>query len=89
MDKPMMTMLPLNLNENEVNSRRGIRDRERIGASLADIDSMEFDKSITFGSALRRSGRFDRELLFTSAEACHDILRNHTVKWTPPRTRRF
>ena len=50
MDKARMTMLPLNLNENEVNSRRGFRDRERIGTSLADIDPMEFDKSISFES---------------------------------------
>ena len=33
-----------------VNRRSGFRDRERIGASLADVDPMEFDKSINFKS---------------------------------------
>ena len=43
-----LTMLPMNLNSNEVNQRRGFLDRKRIGASLADVDPMELDKSITF-----------------------------------------
>ena len=43
-----MTMLPMNLNSNEVNQRKGFLDRKRIGASLADVDPMELDKSITF-----------------------------------------
>ena len=34
----------------KVNARAGFRDRERIGASLADVDPMDFDKSITFKS---------------------------------------
>lgn len=50
MEKSRSTMLPMNLDENEVNHRHGFRDRERIGASLADVDPMAFDKSITFES---------------------------------------
>ena len=43
-------MLPMNLNMKDANHRHGFRDRERIGASLADVDPMDFDKSITFSS---------------------------------------
>ena len=56
MEKSRMTMLPMNLNESEVNSRRSFRDRERIGASLADIDPMDFDKSISFDSVGGHTG---------------------------------
>ena len=50
MEKSRSTMLPMNLSEDQVNKRAGFRDRERIGASLADVDPMEFDKTITFKS---------------------------------------
>jgi len=50
MEKSRLSMLPMNLSEDQVNRRSGFRDRERIGASLADVDPMEFDKNITFKS---------------------------------------
>ena len=43
-------MLPMNLTESEVNQRKGFLDRQRVGASLADVDPMELDQSITFHS---------------------------------------
>ena len=48
MERSRMTMLPMNMNEDQVNKRHGFIDRQRIGASLADVDPMEIDKSITF-----------------------------------------
>ena len=41
--------------------------------------------------ALRRPGRFDREILFTlpSVEARRDILKIHTSKWSPPPNKEF
>ncbi|CAG5079711.1 Oidioi.mRNA.OKI2018_I69.PAR.g9333.t1.cds [Oikopleura dioica] len=50
MERSRNTMLPMNLNMKDANHRHGFRDRERIGASLADVDPMDFDKSITFSS---------------------------------------
>ena len=50
MERSRMSMLPMNLTETEVNQRRGFLDRQRVGASLADVDPMELDRSITFKS---------------------------------------
>ena len=50
MDKSRNSMLPMNLNMKQTNHRAGFRDRERIGASLADVDPMDFDKTINFKS---------------------------------------
>ncbi|CBY40264.1 unnamed protein product [Oikopleura dioica] len=50
MERSRNTMLPMNLNMKQTNNRAGFRDRERIGASLADVDPMDFDKTINFSS---------------------------------------
>lgn len=46
----MKTLIIHGIKLYSVNRRSGFRDRERIGASLADVDPMEFDKSINFKS---------------------------------------
>ena len=49
MAKARSQCLPMNLNKEDI-SKGPIRDRVRIGASLADVDPMNIDQGVTFDS---------------------------------------
>ena len=50
MGKARMQCLPMNFTNDDMAQQGLVRDRVRIGASLADINPMTIDKSITFDS---------------------------------------